>query len=89
MFEYAPSTRAHERSAMARRRSAEGTLRLERENNRPKSGRPMLPLSLKQAVVRRFFMVHLSFFKIFSFTSNRFHAKAVRLSQAHYALAVR
>ena len=64
----APSTRAHVNNAETSRRSAEGTLRLEREQSRPKSGIPMLPLSPKQVVVRRLFMVHLSFFKLFSFT---------------------
>jgi hypothetical protein len=62
------STRAHGSNAKASRRSAEGTLRLERVENRPKSGIPMLPLSPKQVAVRRFFMVHLSFFQLFSFT---------------------
>ena len=63
-----PHTRANGSNAKASRRSVQGTLRLEREKSRPKSGIPMLPLSPKQAVVRRFFMVHLSFFKVFSFT---------------------
>ena len=59
-----PSTRAHGSNAKASRRSAEGTLRLERESQRPKSGRPMLPLSPNQLFVRRSFMVHLSFFDL-------------------------